>query len=377
MPRLSDEVRSHLTKARESALLAVETYNRPGASFRSGGFIVLMCIAWTAMFHAIFFQRKIKPFYRKQSHRRHFELVDGDRKAWELTTCLQEFWGANNPPAKTNMLFFIGLRNKIEHRSMPSLDISIFGECQALLFNFEDVLVSQFGEKYALNESLSLALQFSRIRSERQDRSIRSLHTSLARNISSYVNAFRSSLSTRVLNDPRFSYKVFLIPKPANRQSSADTSVEWVKFDPLQPDEMDRYDRIVSLIKPSATPTLQAAAGISKNVRVVDRSDALAVALIDPNKSHPYVQKTLLKHINDRLNLSKPNLINSYDLLAVRRSLDVESKPNFFYKGIFGPSQYSDAFADWIIQSYVDDNQFFTNARIAYKATTITDRKQS
>jgi hypothetical protein len=338
-----------------------------------------MCIAWTALFHAIFFRRKVKPFYRKQSHHRHFELVDGDKKAWELATCLQEFWGPNNPPARANLLFFVGLRNKIEHRSMPSLDISIFGECQALLFNFEDLLVAEFGEKYALNESLSLALQFSRIRSERQDAAIRTLHKPLARSISSYVSTFRSSLSTRILDDPRFSYKVFLIPKPANRQSSADASVEWVKFDPLQPDEMDRYDRIVSLIKPSATvaTTLQAAAGLPKDVRVVDRSDASAVALIDPSKSHPYVQKTLLNRINDRLDLSKPNLINSYDLLAVRRSLDVESKPNFFYKGVFGPSQYSDAFADWLIQSYVDDNQFFTNARAVYKTTTIADGKQS
>lgn len=41
MPRLSREISTHLAKARESALLAVETYNRPGTSFRSGGFIVL------------------------------------------------------------------------------------------------------------------------------------------------------------------------------------------------------------------------------------------------------------------------------------------------------------------------------------------------
>jgi hypothetical protein len=370
MPRLPDEVKTHLTKARESALLAVETYNRPGTNFRSGGFIVLMCIAWTALFHAIFFRRRTRPFYRKQSHARHFQVVDGDRKAWELATCAQEFWGGNNPPARANVMFFVGLRNKIEHRSMPSLDVSIFGECQALLFNFEDLLVTEFGEKYALNESLSLALQFSRIRSERQDAAIRTLHKSLARNISSYVDAFRSSLSTEVLNDPRFSYKVFLIPKPANRESSSDISVEWVKFDPLQADEMDRYDRIVSLIKPAATAVraTEAASGVSAEIRVVNKSEVPAYAMIDRDKSHPHVQKKLIERVNGRLGLTKAQGINGYDILAVRRALGVETQPNFFIRGTFGPAQYSDAFADWLIQSYIDDSQFFAKARAAYKA---------
>lgn len=44
MPRkIPIEAESNLRKAREAALLAVETYNRPGASFRSAGFLVLIC----------------------------------------------------------------------------------------------------------------------------------------------------------------------------------------------------------------------------------------------------------------------------------------------------------------------------------------------
>lgn len=52
-----------LDKALDSALLSVETYNKPAVKFKSGGYIVLMCIAWTSLFHAIFFKRGIKPFY--------------------------------------------------------------------------------------------------------------------------------------------------------------------------------------------------------------------------------------------------------------------------------------------------------------------------
>src|SRR5271170_7291283 len=116
MPRLKNEVAIHLEKARDSAFLAVETYNRPRTRFRSGGYIVLTCIAWTALFHAVFFNRKRKPFYRKKQHRGHYEIVEGDRKAWELSQCFTEFWGGEHRAISTNLEFFIKLRNKIEHR---------------------------------------------------------------------------------------------------------------------------------------------------------------------------------------------------------------------------------------------------------------------
>ena len=43
--RLPFEVKQMLSKARESALLAVEVYNKPATKFKSGGYVVLMTIA--------------------------------------------------------------------------------------------------------------------------------------------------------------------------------------------------------------------------------------------------------------------------------------------------------------------------------------------
>ena len=78
MPRrMPIEADANLRKAREAALLAVETYNRPGPSFRTAGFLVLMVVAWTALFHAIFAKRKVKPYYRQKRNPRRFERVDG------------------------------------------------------------------------------------------------------------------------------------------------------------------------------------------------------------------------------------------------------------------------------------------------------------
>jgi hypothetical protein len=66
MPRcLPSEVRAHLDKAVEPAVLAVEVYNKPATKFRSGGYVLLMNVVWTALFHAIFLMRGVKPYYRR------------------------------------------------------------------------------------------------------------------------------------------------------------------------------------------------------------------------------------------------------------------------------------------------------------------------
>ena len=58
MPKgLPKVVSSHLEKAKESTVAAVDCYNRCGTKFRSGSYIVLMCIAWTSLLHAVFFKR--------------------------------------------------------------------------------------------------------------------------------------------------------------------------------------------------------------------------------------------------------------------------------------------------------------------------------
>jgi hypothetical protein len=254
MPKcLPAAVKNQLQKARDSAMLAVEVYNKPATTFRASAFMVLMCIAWTSLFHAVFLRRKVKPFYRDSDHPTRFKRIDGDYKGWELMTCLQEYHKADNPPERRNLEFLITLRNKVEHRSIPDLDLNVFGECQACLFNFEDFLFKEFGAKYAINDSLTLALQFSHLRDPQQAKATAKLHRAMASDIQSYIDTFRSGLSQDVLHDLRFSYKVFLIPKIPNNPGQADLAVEFVKFDATKPDEMSKYEKLVAFIKPVTT----------------------------------------------------------------------------------------------------------------------------
>lgn len=66
MKGLPLQVKSCLNKALDSALLAIETYNKPAVKFKSGGYIVLMCIAWTSLLHGIFLRKKVKPIYKEK-----------------------------------------------------------------------------------------------------------------------------------------------------------------------------------------------------------------------------------------------------------------------------------------------------------------------
>jgi hypothetical protein len=63
--------------------------------------------------------------------------VDGEKKAWDLSDCIKEHFKGQDYPSKQNLKFFIGLRNQIEHSFLPALDPEIYGECQALLLNYE------------------------------------------------------------------------------------------------------------------------------------------------------------------------------------------------------------------------------------------------
>ena len=274
MRGLPREVQSSLAKAREFALLAVGTYNRPGTIFRSGGYIVLMAIAWTSLFHAIFLRKKIKPFYVKVRRGRYirYEKVDGDHKAWELAECLKQFYKDQNPPVRKNLEFFIGLRNKIEHRNMPGLDDRIFGECQSLLFNFETLLAKEFGDRYSLNESLAVSLQFSTVTPKAKSRALRRMQSKYYKSVTAYVDQFRSSLSSDIEQSMEYSFRVFLLPKTGNHAKSSDLAVEFINLNALDDDSRQEFERAVTLLKTResavANPGQMKPSHVARNVQM-------------------------------------------------------------------------------------------------------------
>lgn len=251
MKRQSAQVKQLLEKSRDSALLAVEIYNKPRITFKSGGFIVLISIAWLSLFHAIFERNKVKYFYKRNGR---YVMIDGEKKAWELEKCIKEYYKDRNVPQRKNLEFFIKLRNKIEHRFLPQLDLDIFGECQAMLINFEERLTKEFGDQYAINENLVFALQFSSILHEKQKEAIKIRESKEYKKIKQFIEKYRTNLDGSVKNSLNYSFKVFLIPKVGVHAKGSDVAIEFVKYDPDKPEEQERYKKLLVAIKEKQVP---------------------------------------------------------------------------------------------------------------------------
>lgn len=228
-PRLKPEIESLLRKARQSALLALQIYNNPTTVFRTEGFSVMMVLAWTALLHAIFEKRGQSYLHLDGSGSP--IVIDGDEKPWELRKCVDTFFGSATTPVRTNLDFFIRLRNKIEHRFVPEIDPTLSGECQALLFNFDELLSEEFGTYYAIRESLAMPLQTANIRCDQTIAAIRKLQARHFDELSAFIGDFRSSIPQEILGDQRYRFRVFLVPVPANHPS-ADKTIEYVKPTP-------------------------------------------------------------------------------------------------------------------------------------------------
>ena len=254
LPRAAKE---NLEKCRAATVAAVDVYNRPGPRFRTAHFIVLIVMAWTALLHAIYYKRRIKPWYKKKGvnpQGDRYVHVDGDPKHWDLSECIKQYFGANNPPERKNLEFLIGLRNKIEHRHLPELDSGLYGECQAALLNLEELLTSQFGLKYALAEQLAVSLQFTRLIPSEKKKAAKELATGTTKGVKDYVEKFRGGLPSSTLNSMKYSFNVFLVPKVANKKDLADASVEFVRIDEASQEELERLERLNVLIKEKHIP---------------------------------------------------------------------------------------------------------------------------
>lgn len=216
-----------LVKAKQFALLAVYVYNNPYSDFKTYGYIINMIIAWTSLFHALFQREKIDFFQKNRDGT--YKYVDNDKKAWELSTCIKEFWVNENNPTKSNLTFLIGLRNNIEHRWLPIIDLKIAGHCQACISNFERFLCDKFGREHALKQNISLAIQLSRFQQQKIAlRDIQKLHIDP---IVDYMDSFESKLPPHFLESPEYRVSYFLTPKVSKSLTSADETIEFTDLD--------------------------------------------------------------------------------------------------------------------------------------------------
>lgn len=239
-------------KAKEFALLAVSIYNNPYTEFKTYGFIVNIVIAYTALMHAIFEKRGFDYFHKNQNDELLF--IDGEEKAWELSECIDEYWKGIESPEKANIKFLIGLRNKIEHRSLPAIDLAVCGECQSALSNFETMLVEEFGDEHALTASLAIAMQLTRISEQSQIDALKQLQKENYKIVREYMETYKKDLHDDIVQSQKYRIRAFLVPKLGNHAKSADMAVEFINVNKLSDAEVANYERAVAFIKGVENP---------------------------------------------------------------------------------------------------------------------------
>ena len=219
--------------SKAEALLAVEFYNTTGERRSLEAFVVHMHLAWLYLLHAEFLHDGVDYRYweRRPNGRRCLVRVDGEPKTWELGRCVLERWPKPNDPVRRNAEFFIGLRNRVEHRHQDSIGIAVAGHAQAMILNYETELVGVFGAEEGLADRLRFPVFISSLTPEGVD-AVKRLRAKLPARTLKYIDDFQEGLGAGVAEDSRFEFRVHLVPQ-LGPKSEADLAVNFVQLKDL------------------------------------------------------------------------------------------------------------------------------------------------
>lgn len=218
-------------KAREAMLSAVQIYNNPYVEFKSELFIVTTVIAWTYLLHAYYRKRRID--YRQVDRRatgqrrKYFRTQRGAIRHWSLEECLAHQDCPLDSIVVKNLQFLIGIRHEIEHQMTTRIDDHLSAKFMAAALNFNTAIKKHFGAKQSLDREQAFSIQFTSI--DQATAKVLFAHKDLPQHIASYIVQFEKSLGPEEGDDPRFSYRVALVPKTGNKATTADTVYEIVQ----------------------------------------------------------------------------------------------------------------------------------------------------
>ena len=234
-----------VSKSREAALNAVQTFNNPLTKFRTETFIILMVIAWMYLLHAFYRQKGVEYRYYKQGpKRRRFDRTkSGAYKFWELERCLNDKNCPLDRPTKHNLRFLIGLRHEIEHHQSTGTEQIFSGRYLACCLNYERYICELFGKRFSLDSSVAFALQFRDLNSSKTPEDSK---VTLPSNVTNYLREFDAELSDDELASPNFRRRFLFVPLVTNKKAQADEIVEFVPLDSSLGKEINnKYRQIV------------------------------------------------------------------------------------------------------------------------------------
>jgi hypothetical protein len=232
--------------SRDEAQLAVRLYNDPAEARSFEGFVVHMHLAWLYLLHAELTRDGVDHrYWRTEGRTRRLIRVDGEPRRWELAACVAYRWPSENDPVRANLGFFVGLRNKIEHRyarQQDALSAAVGGQAQALLLNYEEELTGQFG----LDSSLAARLRFPVFIgsfTDEGERTLRRLRAQLPASLRTFIAEYAADLDPSVTSDPRYELRLRVLQELAPKDPDA-LAVQFTRFDDLTEEQKTTIEAI-------------------------------------------------------------------------------------------------------------------------------------
>ncbi|MDQ3691412.1 MAG: DUF3644 domain-containing protein [Chloroflexota bacterium] len=195
-----------------------------------------MHLARLYLLHAELLRDRVDFRYWDNSHKR-LVRVDGEPKTWELARCARHRWPADSEPVLLNLNFFIGLRNRIEHRFQEGIALSVAGHSQALLLNYESELVHQFGSSEGLADRLRFPVFLSSLTDE-GIAALKKVRSSIPARASRFMDEFHASLDDETAADSRFEFRMYLVPQ-VGPKTEADMAITFVQARDLSNEQRD------------------------------------------------------------------------------------------------------------------------------------------
>lgn len=230
--RIFSEKRELILKSREAALLAVQVYNNPLTGFKTESFVVLFVIAWTYLLHAHFRANGMdyRYYVTAKTRKKFVRNPDGSIKYWDLKECVSHAACPLDKDTKNNLLFLIGLRNQVEHKKATGLDSYLSARYQACALNYNHYLKKLFGEKYSMDNTLAISLQFAEL-DYHQAQVLKDRASLIPPSVQTYIAAFDDELTEEELNSERFAYRLLFTKVAAKRKGQADRVIEFIDPD--------------------------------------------------------------------------------------------------------------------------------------------------
>ena len=209
-----------------------------------------MTLGWLKALQARW-ERDALDVYIRDDRGRRQKGAYGDYLTIALSKMLQTEFLPKDPVRK-NIEFFIGLRNRIEHRYDADTAMLVTGKTEALMLNYERYLTATFGPGEGLAEELRFPIFLSSITGDAVA-AIKEVRRRVPMSVRTYIEKFEADLDDSVTGDERYEFRITLIPQ-VGAKSEADAVINFVRLDELTPEQREQVEHLQTIVRNKQVP---------------------------------------------------------------------------------------------------------------------------